>query len=201
MMTPNHRPSESEYVKRLLEPVTHPVRPHTAGNRYKIDYAAPSSPYKQPVNFVRTKLKARRELDTLEREAMGPGTSSTPQANRYRAMRVRPVSDMQYKRWARKTYVESTPIPDDVLIARWPECKKHIAGPGQWIASPPKQADAHTLGGLVDTLQKEKSYLEHIRQAEQAFAHLVGAEDEPAHVLQVTPPPPCPPTPTDCHCR
>lgn len=180
MMSPDHRPSASEYVRKVLEPLTTSPEPSTTKAPFKLDYLSPSCPYNQPLDFVKKKLKARRRLDVANAEAMSPNNGGSL----YRSLRVRPVSERQYKRWSQKTYVQSkTPATDDIIIHRWPECKRHIAGPPAWR---PTEQRTETLGPLLDELQDETNYDHAIVEAEAAFSRLK-SQDEPEEVIHLSP--------------
>eukprot|EP00981_Chlorochromonas_danica_P016153 scaffold15929_cov159-Ochromonas_danica.AAC.6 len=149
-----HRPGNSEFVRKALAPLM------KEDSHFHIDYHAQSSPYRQPVRFVDKKLKVRRALDRFEAKAMSPNSqhptspdnSHPSPPNRYQTLRVRPVSGRQYKRWMRKTSVHPREeVPGEIMIDRWPECRKHIPGATTWT-NPSHRIE--TLGPLVHELNE-----------------------------------------------
>lgn len=183
IMSPDRRPSASDYVKQVLSPLS-----TTQGQQsepFKIDFSSPKYPYNQQLNFVQKKLSARRALDMAEAAAMGPGKlegSPSSGTARFRTMRVRRVSDKQYKRWSMKTSVRPpSEIPSGVEIQRWPECRKHIPGAGYW-GSVHRHVD--TLGPLWDKLEVDGEKHRSEAEMEQMLHQLELADAD--QVVQVS---------------
>jgi hypothetical protein len=163
-----------------------PLLPADQSSVFKVDYESPSSPYKRSIHFAKNKLKYRRSLEQSFSNAMSPKRKSghSPHVpNQYRNLRIRPVSEHQHKRWASKTYTQPNKvIPDDIVIPRWPECKRHITGAVVWGNATQK---LHTLGPLLDQLEGTAYTEDTMQQAEEAYVYINGITDD-SNAIPVT---------------
>ncbi len=84
--------------------------------------SGPCSPYREPVSFLRDQLNRNKQQEDEQGKYI-------KRMNVFRNRQTRPVSKQEYERLMVKTHVkEREDVAKDIVIPRWPESEKHIAG-------------------------------------------------------------------------